>query len=336
MRMNQLVFDIGGTQLRAAVYDGTTGSLSEVRVTDAPSFVRHPDLAWPELRAELVRAMSRLRSQLGADPIASAVVAFPGPVDAARCVLAAPTLWGTLGTYPHSLEADLSSAWPGVKVRVLNDVSAAGYRYMRDPGDDFCVVTVSTGVGNKVFVGGRPLIGPTAAGGEIGHLRVDAAPSAPLCDCGGRGHLGALSSGRGLVRVAREHAARAPEAFGRSALAREMGLDPAGLTAEALAVAYGHGDPWARMLVGRGAKALGSAIAAIHMAVGTERFVLIGGFALGLGAAFRDEVQEAACASCWQGGAGAVAVVFGETDGRCALVGAGRAGCVLGDPNDPV
>jgi glucokinase len=325
-RHRHLVFDVGGTQLRASVYDGASAALGRVHRVDAPSYLRHPALGSPELRHRLIVEMSALRAALDPDgAIASAAVSFPGPVDGDRRVLAAPTLWGPGGPYPHDLEAALRGAWPGTDVLVLNDVAAAGYRYLRGPGDELCVVAVSTGIGNKVFVDGRPLVGPRGHGGEIGHLRVDFSEAAARCDCGGRGHLSAVASGRGLAARAREHAERAPEAFARSALASTTGQDPSALSAEMLALAYRAGDAWAADRIGEGASALGSALAAIHLAIGVERFVLIGGFAVGLGQTFCEAVGEAAARACWQGEHRSVVVALGEADGHCALVGAGRA-----------
>jgi glucokinase len=323
-----LVFDVGGTLLRAAVYDGDAAALSEVRSIASPSFVKHPDLGWRDLVHELVVAMSDLRSSV--DPLgraATAAISFPGPVDTARRVLAAPPLWGSLGTYPMNLEAELEGAWPGVTARVMNDVTAAGYRYLRDARDEFCITTVSTGIGNKVFVAGRPLLGPSGSGGEIGHLRVDLDPAATPCDCGGHGHLGSVAAGRRLPDVARAVARRDPECFARSSLAATAGPDGRGLTAESIALAYRQGDSWAADRVAVAAKALGGAFAGIHMAIGIERFVVIGGFALGLGPRFAADVLAAIHWHCWRGEVPAgspVTVALGEADGKCALIGAGR------------
>jgi glucokinase len=323
-----LVFDVGGTLLRAAVYDGDTSTLSEVRSVASPSFAKLPGRSWEDLVRELVLAMSDLRSSV--DPqgrAALAAISFPGPVDFAHRVLAAPPLWGSLGKYPMNLEAQFEREWPGVAVYVMNDMTAAGYRYLRNVRDEFCITTVSTGIGNKVFVAGRPLLGPSGSGGEIGHLRVDAHPDAPTCDCGGRGHLGAIASGRGLAATARALALRDPPAFASSSLSAVAGLDAQSLTAEAIAVAYNEGDPWAMARVDVAATALGATFAGIHLAIGVERFVLIGGFALGLGPRFAADVRAAIHFHCWQGSVPAgsrIEVSLGETDGRCALVGAGR------------
>jgi glucokinase len=321
-----IVFDVGGTQLRAARWDAESAWLSPPHVVPAPSYIRYPDLSWLDLRGRLVAEMSALRAALDpAGQAGSVMVAFPGPVDQQERVLAAPTLWANGGPYPYALADDLRNAWPGTSVHVLNDVAAAGYRYMRDEADAFCIVTVSTGIGNKVFVGGRPFVGPRARGGEIGHVVVDPSPDAPACDCGGQGHLGAFASGRGLLQRAREEAERSPEAFRRSILVRDVGLEPSGLTAEALARAYRVEDDWATQRVNQGANALAGVLATIHLAIGVERFVLIGGFALGLGRRFADTVCAMIDARCWRGSTRTVSVALGEDDGRCVLIGAGRA-----------
>lgn len=321
-----LVFDVGGTQLRAALWDAERGQLAQVVAVDAPSHARHPDLSWVELRARLIGEMTLLRQRLDpAEQIRSVAVAFPGPVDPQQRVLAAPTLWGALGQYPYELDRELRARWPNTHVRVLNDVSAAGYRYAGGASDSFCIVTVSTGIGNKVFAGGHPLVGSSGRGGEIGHLQVDPGAGAALCDCGGRGHLGAYASGRGLVARARDDAQREPVAFHRSSLATRMGLEASALTAEALAQAYGAGDPWATKQVGRASDALGGVLAALCMGVGVERLVLIGGLAIGLGPGFAEAVRGAVEARCGLGTGTSISVKLGEADGKCALVGGGRA-----------
>ena len=324
-----LVFDVGGTQLRAAVYDGESGALAGTARTEAPSFQRHPGVSWSELRAKLVEEMSALRAVL--DPqglLGTAAVAFPGPVDGEGRALAAPPLWGSLGDYPYALGRDLGAAWGGAAVRVMNDVTAAGYRYMRGPDDDFCLVTISTGIGNKVFVGGRPLLGSSGRGGEIGHLQVDASPSAAPCDCGGRGHLAALASGRGLQRRARALAEASDGDF-RASVARDRAAPRRRSPPKTSPRPTADGDAWAASVVRDGIDALGGVLASIHLGVGVDRVIFIGGVSFGLGPRFCEDVSAADPGSLLARGRrrrpAAVQVLLGEDDGRCALLGGGRA-----------
>lgn len=313
--MTSLVFDVGGTTIRAGVYDG---GLRRCVRAPAPSFLLHPSDGGPALVERLIDSMQGMARELQIAP-ERVGVGFCGPVDEGGRVWRAPTLWGERVRGPLALGSYLEAAFPGAQVRVLNDVSAAGYRYLRSEEESLCVVTVSSGIGHKLFLRGRPVVGPAGRGGEIGHWRADSSEAAPVCDCGGRGHLGALGSGRAVPwQVAR--------------LARE---DPAGLCASSL---FGWGesttpeqlvahldDPFAGRVLAAMAAPLGQALSAIHLDTGVERFVLMGGFALAAGERYRAAVAGAARECGWEVGADWDAMVeLGEPDDDAGLVGLGR------------
>lgn len=313
--MTSLVFDVGGTTIRAGVYAGGLGRC--VR-EPAPSFLLHPTEGGPALVERLVSTMQGMARALRVAP-ERVGVGFCGPVDDSGRVWRAPTLWGERVRGPLALGDRLEAAFPGARVQVLNDVSAAGYRYLRSDEASLCVVTVSSGIGHKVFLGGRPVVGPTGRGGEIGHWRADLSEAAPLCDCGGRGHLGALGSGRAVpwqvARLARED----PAGFRASALSA-MGE---AITPEQLVT--GLEDPFAGRVLAAMAAPLGQALSAIHLDTGVERFVLMGGFALAAGEPYRAAVARAARRSGWDIGADWDAMVeLGEPDDDAGLVGLGR------------
>src|SRR5437868_9520459 len=209
--MATLVFDIGGTTTRVGLYDSCHAKIVRSAAAATPNHLDLPGLPFERLRDGLLSLMGRLGDELVAQQVVREVdVAFAGPIDPAGNGLAAPTLWGARLTSPYPLGEDIARCWPNARVRILNDVTAAGYRYLRASDEDFCIVTVSSGIGNKVFANGRPLVGRNGLGGELGHLRVDDSESAPTCECGGRGHLGAVSSGRAILAYARRHAAQGP------------------------------------------------------------------------------------------------------------------------------
>lgn len=303
-----LVFDIGGTNTRAGLFDRARGALLRTTCAPTPNHLDLPAASFNELRERLVSLMVKLAAELKPEPLPRQInVAFAGPIDPAGEVLAAPTLWGTRLERPYPLARDLASAWPGARIALLNDVTAAGYRYQRSSNEELCVVTVSSGIGNKVFLGGRPMLGRSGAGGELGHLKVDDSPAAPLCECGGRGHLGALASGRGALEHARQRS------------------NDAALTSGDLVAAFRRGEPWALESIACGARHLGRALASLHLGLGLERFILIGGFALALGEAYRQLVAEAAQASCWRGVSWQGRVELGVDDDLSGLIGAGLA-----------
>ena len=305
-----LVFDVGGTKTRAGLFDSQNSSLIRSAAIRSPNHLLFPECSFEELSARLLEQVYRLGAELcGRQRPSSIQVGFAGPVDDRGNVLAAPTLWGSRLAKPYPLADNLARHWPSAHVGVVNDVTAAGYRYLRSVEEDFCVVTVSSGIGNKVFVNGRPLLGTRWRGGELGHLMVDSSPDAPVCECGGRGHLGALASGRAAVRIA---TAFAP------------GDVNAQLTSEGLAVAFRQGQPWALQTIRHVALPLGWALASVHASIGTERFVLIGGFALALGGAYRSLVAAAAADRCWGNPAAWDGrVELGFDDDLSGLIGAG-------------
>jgi glucokinase len=315
--MATLVFDIGGTTTRAGLFDRRHSTIVRSVSASTPNHLDWPEWSFAQLRDGLLSLMCSLADGLAARQEVSEVdVAFAGPIDPAGNVLSAPTLWGTRLRSSYALSGDLARYWPNARVRILNDVTAAGYRYLRSRDEDFCIVTVSSGIGNKVFANGRPLVGRSGLGGELGHLRVDDSGSAPLCECGGRGHLGAVSSGRAVLAYAR---ARTPR--GSSAEA---------LTNGDLAAAFRRNETWAVEIVRHGAAPLGWALAAVHLGLGIERFVLYGGFALALGDTYRQLVAEAAAARCWDGRHGWISrVELGVDDDLSGLIGAGIAGSLM-------
>jgi glucokinase len=328
-RQPWLVFDIGGTSSRAARFHPETETLSAPLRRPSPSHWVLPGRPARHIQDRLLEAMQEMAVTIaGHEPPAVLAVAFPGPIDPQGNALSAPTLWGDGGPRPFPLHRELQRLWPASRVFVLNDVTAAGYRYLHGSAEDFCIVTVSSGIGLKVFVGGRPVVGAAGRGGEIGHVRVDFSPTAPVCDCGGQGHLGAIASGRGALLTARRLAQEGGTSFADSLLGRRLQGDLAGLDNQALVEAFRGGDPWAGELIRKVARPLGQALAALHVALGVERFLIVGGFALALGEGYRRELVLAAQDSCWRLGQDwETMIALGEADDDAGLLGAGR--CAL-------
>lgn len=318
-----LVLEVGGTTLRAARFDPERRCLQDRRASDTPS---HPNGGSrdDDVHREVLRSLARLAGEVMAgEPPASVAIAYAGPVDRQGQALAAPTVLRRSGGPPYPLRAACSQLWPQATVHALNDLTAAGYRYVRPGLPDFAILTVGSGIGHKVFLDGRPLLGSAGRGGEIGHLRLDFSPDAPPCDCGGLGHLGGLASGRGTVALVRRLAAREPGGFRTSLLARLV-QDLGEIDGHTVAAAYLAGDAFTTAAVGDAVRYLGQGLAAIHLDTGVERFLLIGGFARALGERYRRQVVTAAGAAGWQLGQDwDQMVLLGAPDDDSALIGAG-------------
>jgi C7-cyclitol 7-kinase len=321
-RAPYVVVEVGGTTLRAALFDPSSRQLGTAKHAPAPSYLNHPRHA---VQGLLLTAMRNLADDVleGRQPQLVSV-AYPGPVSADGTVLAAPTLLGTsAGIFP--LRRACQTLWPDARVTVMNDVTAAGYRYVDEGLRDFCILTVGSGIGHKVFLDGHPVTGPAGRGGEIGHLQVDFSSQAWRCDCGGRGHLGGIASGRGALAEAQREARRQPDLFRQSVLSDTV-ASPAELDNGALVEAFLSGDLFARRVVATAAGYLGRVLASVHLLVGVEEFVLVGGFALALGEEYRQMVAGAAEGSCWDlGESWDKMVLLGHSDGASGLIGAGLA-----------
>lgn len=290
--MKRPVYDLGGTFLRCGLVgeDGTLSANRRHRIERADPHVPAKE-HWLTV-VGLIRSFEQDHAQV-LDATAPAVFSFPGPIADRRRVLSAPTLFGPVSPMPPL--AKLLEERTGRSVVMINDVSAAAWFLSeRVKSDRFLVVTVSSGIGSKIFDRDHDLgvIDDPPFAGEIGHGVVEYGPDAPLCECGGRGHLGAISSGRGIERFARGMAASLPEDFGRSRCA-DLGGTPATLTNEEhLVPAALAGDAWALSVIREATRPLAAAIQVVFLAFGLDRVILIGGFAATLGETYRSLLAE--------------------------------------------
>jgi predicted NBD/HSP70 family sugar kinase len=320
-----LVFDVGGTHIRAGAYSLTERRLVRTARETLDSGRSPPTEQDPSGGGLFPRLGAMGRVVLAGNSPEVVVIAFPGPIDRWGNPLAAPTIWGSTQERHLPIKDLLQAQWPDKPLLVLNDVTAAGFRYLSHPDESLCIVTVSSGIGHKVFVHGQPVVGPTGRGGEIGHLQVDFSPDAPMCDCGHRGHLGALASGRASHYQVLRLAGEDPSGFSASLLALQSGSDPSLIRNEHVVTAFHQGDAWTERVIRRMADALGFALAAIHLTVGVERFILIGGFALALGQRYRSLTAAAAARCGWNLGLDWDAVLeLGQADDDAGLIGASQ------------
>jgi predicted NBD/HSP70 family sugar kinase len=290
--MRALVFDLGGTFLRAGVADlsGRITQVTKVRIPSVSSGCVQGAI-WEHISSCIIEYESAYGAQVpGSAPI---VISFPGPITGYRHAHQAATVAGS-GPLRFDI-ASMLEARTGRRVLLLNDVSAAAWRIAEmTEARRFLVVTVSSGIGSKMFVSGpNPrVIDHLAYAGEIGHVVVDDSPSAPICDCGARGHLGAIASGRGFERHARHAAQRNARDFQNSKLVQEFGATPQTITNEEhLVPAILAGDPWAIEVLMMCTRPLARVLLMIAVAAGLDRVFVIGGFAQALGNAYLERLR---------------------------------------------
>ncbi|MFE7275812.1 ROK family protein [Streptomyces sp. NPDC057623] len=320
------VLDVGGTTLRTASYDPATETLSRVRRVPVEGMVRHPRDSVAALQGRVVdQIVQETARHAGTSPPQAVGVAFAGPISAGGLVLAAPTVWGRRG-HPLPLGRLLTERI-GTPVVVVNDLTAAAWRYAATETEPFCLLTVSSGIGNKVFRGGEVLLDADGHGGELGHWVCDPAPTAPLCDCGGRGHLGAIASGRGVLAAARRAADADPTGFARSRLAVLCDGRADAVDNPAIAAAVRESDAFTTRVLRGTLTHLAQAVGAVFTSIGVCRYILVGGFALAVGERYRELlVDELVRLGCFGLDADAVdaLVSLGRPDDDHGLIGVGR------------
>ncbi len=130
-------------------------------------------------------------------------IGVPGIIDLRTGMLReSPNLPGW-ADYPVRAEIERRLA---TRVILDNDanVAALGEKWLgaAKEVDDIAMLTLGTGVGGGLVLGGRIWHGMTGMAGEFGHITVE--PEGVQCNCGNRGCLEQYASATAVVRMARE------------------------------------------------------------------------------------------------------------------------------------
>jgi glucokinase len=297
-----LALDVGGTKLAAAVVDDAGRILGRGRVP-SPTGI-DPE---PLYEALLACAAAALR---GADVV-------PGDLDGVGVAAAGPMVWPSGEVSPLNMPAwrgfplrkRLAEEFDAERVLIHNDaVGLTVGEHWKGAGSgtgNLLGMTVSTGVGGGLILGGRLFHGASGNAGHVGHVVVE--PDGPVCACGGRGCLEAIASGPNTVRHALDDGWRP-----------RPGVVADGV---ALAAAAAAGDAVALRNVARAGRAVGTAIASCASLLDLEVAAVVGGFSQS-GPSFWDPLQQAFAAHAGFPFAAACRVVPGQLGEAAGLLGA--------------
>ena len=126
-------------------------------------------------------------------------LSVPGPVDPDNGRPSQPPILPGWDDYP--IIERVQSALPGIPVLTANDADAAalGEYTVDGPGvRALCLVKVATGIGTGIVIDGSTYRGADGGAGDIGHVRLRTESEA-VCQCGARGCLAAVASGRAVA-----------------------------------------------------------------------------------------------------------------------------------------
>jgi glucokinase len=255
--------DIGGTKVRAATVDAR-GEITRrvVRPTDREAGI-----------GSVVAALEELLGGEGNHEAAGIGIGAAGHVErASGRVVFAPNV-----TYERPEIAEVVAARFGLPVDVENDANAAAWaEYCFGAGQGashLLMVTVGTGIGGGVVIGGELYRGARGFAAEFGHMTL--MDGGPQCTCGERGCLEALASGTAIARMAREGVGGAPD----SILPELSGEIPSRITGALVSEAAHAGDEFAIEVLERAGRWLGVGFANLVNAFDPEIIVVGGGAA---------------------------------------------------------
>ncbi|WP_435015884.1 ROK family protein [Tundrisphaera sp. TA3] len=244
--------EIGGTKLQLGLGRG------DGRIPALERRTIRPEAGAPGILAQIEEAYRALldRPEAGGARPEAVGIGFGGPVDAAR------------GIVTHSHQVDGWDGFPlaewagrtlGVgRVAIQNDADTAGLgEALFGAGvglDPILYVTIGSGIGGGLIVGGRIYRGAGSGAAEIGHVWVDG-PDGPRI-------LESIASGWSIGKTARDRRG-----------------DPCA-TAETVARSAVAGDAGAAAILAEAAEAVGTVLAHAVTMIAPRRIILGGGVSL--------------------------------------------------------
>jgi glucokinase len=255
--------DLGGTKMLVGVVDADRNVSYRA---SAPSIGLGQD--------ELVSTLGReLEAAVDACPeIAAVGLGIPCTIDRERGI-AVSAVNLELADVPVR---DLMSERLGLPVTLDNDVNAAilaEHRFgaARDAADAV-MLTIGTGIGGGLVLGGEVYRGSTGAGAELGHVVIDA--DGPPCqgNCPNHGCVEVFASGTAIAREGLAAAEREPDSVLGRAVAGGVELDGKEVIDAALA-----DDAIAVSVLERAGRHLGVALASLANIFDPDVIVIGGG-----------------------------------------------------------
>ncbi len=248
-----MAFDLGGTDLKAALVDEAGGVCNFSRTPSRVAESREAPLAAIAAVAAELRAVAD-------GPVIAAGIGAPGVVDPRSGALV-----GATAHLPYGRDLPLRALLEerlALPVAVENDANLAAlaehHAGAARGARVSLTITIGTGVGCGIVIDGRLMRGAHGGAGELGHLPLGGRGMA--CACGVEGCVEPEAGGEGLL-----------------AAARAAGLDAA--DARAVFAHAAAGDPRAERLVARLAHQLGRMIGAAVNLLDPDVVVLGGGLA---------------------------------------------------------
>ncbi len=261
--------DIGATSIDIAVADLTQKIL--IRYSE-PALVREGPLKILGRVCTLLEQKIR-ESGLQIENVMGIGIGIPGPVDFSLGTVVSPPIMPGWDKYP--VIQTMQQWFPHANVVVDNDVNVMALGEMNagigSGISDLIFVKIGTGIGSGVICQGKIYRGASGCAGDIGHISVD--KNGPLCHCGNRGCLEAMTGGPAMA----ERALTAAIAGKSPILMRRYVANGEKLTAEDIGYAAREGDAVSNEIIRESGQMLGDVLASLVNFYNPEMIVIGGG-----------------------------------------------------------
>lgn len=263
--MKKYVFgvDIGGTTCKLGLFDSTGNILDKWEISTEKS-----DQGRRVLKNVAASLRAKLREKnISEDEVLGLGMGLPGTKDRAGFFECPNLNWKQVAA-----EQEMREIMGGMKVKVLNDANAAALGEMWKGSakgyQDVVMVTLGTGVGGGIIVGGKMLEGAHGAAGEIGCIVVNPEETESF-SAGPKGCLEQYASATGLVNMTYKRLAQPHD------LSALDGMEQ--ITAKAVFDACKSGDKLATEIISTFCEILGKGLARVSYVVDPEIYVIGGG-----------------------------------------------------------
>jgi glucokinase len=258
--------DLGGTNLRIAAVSGAGELLQKVELTT--KFALGRDYVIQEMCEEIQLLSSKFRANGNFQGVG---VGVPGIIDIHTGTLRKAANLPGWENYPVRAEIERR-----LEARVVLDndarVAALGEQWLGAGRgvENMAILTLGTGIGGGIVLGGKIWHGVNGMAGEFGHVTIE--PEGQPCGCGNRGCAEQYASASAIVRMAREAigSGAAPAMAQAAASDAEFG-------AKALYDLALGGNSGAQRIFETVGRALGILLADLVNVLNLEMFVLGGG-----------------------------------------------------------
>lgn len=150
----------------------------------------------------LAEAVNRVIEKSGVkrDDILGIGVGAPSPLDCESGVILTPPNMPMLDYLPLKETLEGRTGFPVFLNKDTNVIAFAEYWYRNNRDcSNLAYVEVDMGIGSGIIIDGKLNVGANCIAGEFGHITIDL--NGPLCNCGNRGCLEAMSSGIAVLRM---------------------------------------------------------------------------------------------------------------------------------------